>query len=183
MYFYTLKNKKMGQDNLVPEESIASKIYGIRGEKVMLSSDLAELYGVETRVLNQQVKRNIDRFPERYMFKLTQEENKALRSHSVTLKRGRHSKYPPYAFTEHGILMLSSILRSERAEKINIVIIDTFVKIRKMLSLDKDVLLKINEIEQKVANQDEQISAIFDYLKKFIKEESAPRQKIGYKKG
>ncbi|GAB5494806.1 MAG: ORF6N domain-containing protein [Phototrophicaceae bacterium] len=172
----------MNQKSIVPIEAIAGKIYEIRNEKVMLSSDLAELYGVETKVLNQQVKRNINRFPERYMFKLTQEENKALRSHFVTLKRGQHSKYPPYAFTEHGILMLSSILRSERAEKINIVIIDTFVKIRKMLALDKDVLLKLNEIEQKVASQDEQILAIFNYLKKFIKEESTPKPKIGYKK-
>ncbi len=172
----------MSQDNLVPEEIIASKIYEIRGEKVMLSSDLSELYGVQTKVLNQQLKRNINRFPERYMFRLTQDEYKALRSHFVTLKRGQHSKYPPYAFTEHGILMLSSILRSEQAEKINIVIIDTFVKIRKLLLLDKDVLLKLNEIEDKVASQDEQILTIFNYLKKFIKDESTPRTKIGYKK-
>ena len=172
----------MSQTNLVPEEIIASKIYEIRGKKVMLSSDLAELYGVETKVLNQQVKRNVNRFPERYMFKVTQEEYKALRSHFVTLKRGQHSKYPPYAFTEHGILMLSSILRSSQAEKINIVIIDTFVKIRKLLLLDKDVLLKLNEIEEKVASQDQQILTIFNYLKKFIKEESEPRSKIGYKK-
>lgn len=172
----------MAEESLVPEELILTKIYEIRGVKVMISPDLAELYGVETKVLNQQVKRNLSRFPERYMFKLTAEEHKALRSHFVTLKRGQHSKYPPYAFTEHGILMLSSILRSERAEKTNIVIIDTFVKIRKMLTLDKDVLLKLNEIEQRVANQDEQILAIFNYLKKFIKEESTPRKKIGYKK-
>lgn len=171
----------MSENKLVPEEIIASKIYEIRGEKVMISSDLAELYGVETKVLNQQVKRNLTRFPERYMFKLTQEEYKALRSHFVTLKRGQHSKYPPYAFTEHGILMLSSVLRSKQAEKVNIVIIDTFVKIRKLLLLDKDVLLKLNEIEEKVANQDEQILTIFNYLKKFIKEESKPRPKIGYK--
>ncbi len=171
----------MSENKLVPEEIITSKIYEIRGEKVMISSDLAELYGVETKVLNQQVKRNLTRFPERYMFKLTQEEYKALRSHFVTLKRGQHSKYPPYAFTEHGILMLSSILRSKQAEKVNIVIIDTFVKIRKLLLLDKDVLLKLNEIEEKVANQDEQILTIFNYLKKFIKEESKPRAKIGYK--
>ncbi|MEW7278189.1 ORF6N domain-containing protein [Aquimarina sp. 2201CG1-2-11] len=172
----------MSQENIIPEEVIANKIYEIRGEKVMLSSDLAELYGVETKVLNQQVKRNINRFPERYMFKLTSEEYKSLRSHFVTLKRGQHSKYPPYAFTEHGILMLSSILRSTQAEKINIVIIDTFVKIRKLLSLDKDVLLKLNEIEDRIATQDQQILTMFDYLKKFIKEESKPKNKIGFKK-
>ena len=103
----------------IPQEVIVSKIYEIRGMKVMLSSDLAELYEVETRRVNEQVKRNIGRFPERYMFKLTQEEHTSLRSQNATLKRGQHSKYPPYAFTEHGILMLSSVLKSERAEKVN----------------------------------------------------------------
>src|SRR3990172_5204898 len=89
----------------IPQEVIVNKIYHIRGKKVMLSNDLAELYQVEIKALNQQVKRNLRRFPERYMFKLTQGEYKALRSQNVTLKRGQHSKYPPYAFTEHGILM------------------------------------------------------------------------------
>ncbi len=95
------------------EALIAQKIYDLRGKKVMLSGDLADLYEVETKALNQQVKRNLRRFPERYMFRLTAEEyQEVLRSQNVTLKRGQHSKYPPYAFTEHGVLMLSSVLRS-----------------------------------------------------------------------
>lgn len=164
------------------ESTIANKIYLIRGLKVMLSNDLAELYQVPTKVLNQKVKRNTNRFPDRYMFKLTAEEyKKVLRSQNVTLKRGQHSKYPPYAFTEHGILMLSSILRSDRAEKVNIVIIDTFVKLRELLSTRKDILLKLEEMEKKLAGQDERIGMIFDYLKQFIKEKEEPREPIGFK--
>ncbi len=103
----------MGKGLEIKEALIARKIYEIRGKKVMLSGDLAELYEVETRILNQQVKRNLNRFPERYMFKLTKEEYKEiLRSQNVILGHGKYSKYPPYAFTEHGILMLSSVLRS-----------------------------------------------------------------------
>ena len=108
----------MSKKLIIPREVIANKIYEFRGKKVMLSTDLAELYEVETKRVNEQVKRNIGRFPERYMFKLTEEEHESLRSQNATLKRGQHSKYPPYAFTEHGILMLSSVLKSERADKV-----------------------------------------------------------------
>jgi hypothetical protein len=100
---------------LVPIELIASKIYLIRGIKVMLDRDLAELYGVETKVLKQAVRRNIDRFPDDFMFELTKGENQSLRSQNVTLKRGQHSKYLPFAFTEQGVAMLSSVLNSDRA--------------------------------------------------------------------
>jgi len=124
----------------IAEEIIISKIYNVRGKQVMLSYDLAELYQVETRMLNQQVKRNIGRFPERYMFQLTQNEYDRLRSQNVILKRGRRHKYMPYAFTEHGLLMLSSVLKSPRAEKVNMLIIDTFVKIRELLFLNKDLV-------------------------------------------
>jgi phage regulator Rha-like protein len=168
--------------SVLSEATVVNKIYLIRGQKLMLSNDLAELYQVQTKVLNQQVKRNISRFPDRYMFKLTSEEYKeALRSQNVTLKRGQHSKYPPYAFTEHGILMLSSILKSERAEKVNIIIIDTFVKLRELLSTRQDVLIKLEEMEKKITGQDEKISVIFDYLKKFINEQKNPPKQIGFK--
>lgn len=167
----------------IPKELILSKIYEIRGKKVMLSHDLAELYQVETRRLNEQVKRNIGRFPERYMFQLTTEEHQSLRSQNATLKRGQHSKYPPYAFTEHGVLMLSSVLRSERAEKVNLLIIDTFVELNQMLLTHKDLLLKMEELEKKVAGQDEKVQMIFDYLRQFIKEQEEPRKQIGYKRG
>ncbi len=135
----------------------------------MLSRDLAELYEVETKVLNQQVKRNLNRFPDRYMFRLTMAEyREALRSQNVTLKRGQHSKYPPYAFTEHGILMLSSILRSERAEKVNIIIIDTFVKLRELLTTHKDLLQKMKDIEMSVSSHDHQIQVLFEHLKREV---------------
>lgn len=165
----------------IPQEVIVSKIHLIRNKKVMLSSDLAELYQVETRALNQQVKRNINRFPERYMFRLTTEEHKALRSQNVILEKGQYSKYPPYAFTEHGILMLSSVLRSERAEKVNLLIIDTFVELNKMLLTHKDLLLGMEEIRKTVANQDEKIELVLGYLNQFIQQQNEPLPQIGFK--
>lgn len=165
----------------IPEEVIMSKIYEIRGKKVMLSNDLAELYQVETKALSQQVKRNIGRFPERYAFRLTAVEHKSLRSQNVTLKRGQHSKYPPYAFTEHGVLMLSNVLKSERAEKESLLIVDTFVKLREILLTHKDLLLEMENIRKKVSGQDEKIELIFNYLKQFIKEQEKPRKPIGFR--
>ena len=165
----------------IPHEVIVSKIYELRGAKVMLSVDLAELYDVETKRLNEQVKRNFGRFPERYMFKLTQVEYDSLRSQNASLKRGQHSKYLPYAFTEHGVLMLSSVLKSERAEKVNILIIDAFVKLNKMLLIHKDLLLEMDKMRKKVEGQDEKIEIIFNYLKQFILEQETPRKQIGYK--
>ena len=115
------------------------------------------------------------------MLCLTQEENQSLRSQNATLKRGQHSKYPPYAFTEHGILMLSSVLKSDRTDKVNMLIIDTFVKLNEMLLTHKDILLKLEEMEKKVSGQDEKIELIFNYLKQFINEQEKPRIAIGFK--
>lgn len=171
----------MSKSLAIPEEIIISKIYQIRGKKVMLSHDLAELYQVETKRLNEQVRRNPGKFPERYMFLLTQDEHQSLRSQNASLKRGEHSKYPPYAFTEHGIMMLSSVLKSERADKVNMLIIDTFVRLNEMLLTHKDILLKLEEMEKKVAGQDEKILIIFNYLKQFIRDHETPRKRIGYK--
>lgn len=165
----------------IPHEVIANKILLIRGKKVMLSNDLAKLYEVEVKRLNEQVKRNLNRFPDRYMFKLSLREHQSLRSQNATLKHGKHSKYPPYAFTEHGILMLSSILKSKRAEVVNILIIDTFVMLNSMLLSHKDILLKVDEIQKRVTSQDEKIELIFNYLKQFIKEKESPRRAIGFK--
>lgn len=166
----------------VSEGVVVDRIYRIRGLQVMLSSDLAELYQVQAKVLNQQVKRNIGRFPDRYMFRLALKEyQEVLRSQNVTLKRGQHSKYPPYGFTEHGILMLSSVLRSERAEKVNIVIIDTFIKLRELLSTRQEVLINLAEMEKKIGIQDHKISLVFDYLKRFINQRQRPSSKIGFK--
>ncbi|MDP3582958.1 MAG: ORF6N domain-containing protein [Ignavibacteria bacterium] len=116
---------------LIPVESISTKIHLVRGEKILLDSDLANLYGVETRTLNQAVTRNISRFPADFMFRLTKDEYASLRSQIVILKRGEHSKYLPSAFTEQGVAMLSSVLKSERAVQVNIAIMRAFVQMRK----------------------------------------------------
>lgn len=149
----------------------------------MLANDLAVLYQVETRRLNEQVKRNAGRFPERYMFQLTAKEYDSLRSQIATLKRGNHAKYLPYAFTEHGILMLSSVLRSERADKVNMLIVDTFIKLNEMLLSHKDILLKLEEMEKRIAGQDEKLLIIFSYLKELIQEREIPKNPIGFKVG
>ena len=148
----------MSKELAIPQEIILSKIYEIRGKKVVLSHDLAELYQVKTRRINEQVKRNIGRFPERYMFKLTPKEHQSLRSQNATLKRGQYSKYPPYAFTEHGVLMLSTVLRSERAEKVNLLIIDTFVALNTRILTHKDLLLEMEAIRKKVSAKMKKLS-------------------------
>ncbi len=172
---------------VIAEEIIISKIHTIRGKQVMLAQDLAELYEVETRVVNQQVKRNIGKFPERYMFQLTKDEYNRLRSQFVTLKRGQHIKYLPYAFTEHGILMLSSVLNSERADKVNMLIIDTFVKLRELMFIHKDVVHQLEKVQNKLTEHDNQIMVIFEYLKQLEKAkqqelEQKNRPKIGFRK-
>lgn len=171
---------------IIAEEIIVSKIYHVRGKQVMLSQDLAELYQVETRVVNQQVKRNIGKFPERYMFQLTREEHERLRSQNVILKRGQHAKYLPFAFTEHGILMLSSVLNSERADKVNMLIIDTFVKLRELMFIHKDVVHQLEQVQSKLTEHDSQLMLIFEYLKQLEKAkqeelEFKNRPKIGFK--
>ena len=165
----------------VPEEIIIDKIYLIRGNKVMLDSDIADLYGVETKRLKEQVKRNIQRFPKQFMFELTQEEYNSLRSQNATLKRGAHSKYLPYAFTEHGVLMLSNILKSKRAILMSIKIIDVFVKLREMLLTHKDILLKLEKLEKQTANNSADITMIFKVLKQLIAPTKKKRELIGFK--
>ncbi len=165
----------------IPDEVILSKIYLIRNQKVMLDRDLAELYGVETRQLKRAVKRNIKRFPKDFMFEFTKEELENLRCQFGTLKRGEHSKYLPFAFTEQGVAMLSSILNSDRAIMVNIQIIRIFTKMREIILTHKDVLLKVEQIEKKVISHDKKIELVFQYLKKFITYQEKPRKKIGFK--
>jgi phage regulator Rha-like protein len=177
--------KKNRNEIIIAEEIIISKIYNIRGKQVMLASDLSELYQVEAKVLNQQVKRNIGKFPDRYMFQLTKDEYARLRSQNVTLKRGQHSKYLPYAFTEHGVLMLSSVLNSERARKVNILIIDTFIRLREILFLHKDTANQLEKVMSKLDEHDNQISVIFEYLKqleqsKQVETDFKNRKRIGF---
>jgi hypothetical protein len=167
------------------DDTVINKIYLIRNEKVMLDSDLAELYGVETKRLNEQVKRNIDRFPEDFMFRLTESEFKNLKSQFATSSWGGHRKLP-YAFTEHGVLMLSSVLKSDLAIKVNIQIMRVYTKIRNMLASHKDLLLKFEQIETKIANHDDKIMLILKYIKQFEKVkqqqlEQKNRPRIGYK--
>ncbi len=166
-------------DSIVPAELIERKIYLIRNKKVMLDSDLAELYNVETKVLNQAVKRNIARFPEDFMFQLNKEEALELsRSQFVTLKRGQNIKYLPHVFTENGVAMLSSILNSERAIQVNIQIMRTFTKIREMLSSHKDLRHKIEEMEKKY---DSQFKIVFNAIKELMTPPEKLARKIGFK--
>lgn len=169
----------------IPDEVITSKIYQIRGQKIMLDSDLAELYQVETKRLNEQVKRNESRFPDDFMFQLTTEEWENLKSQNATSSWGGRRKLP-YAFTEHGVLMLSSILNSERAVAVNIHIMRVYTKLREMLLTHKDVLVELERIKQKVGANSNDIELIFNYLKQFEQAkqqqlEQENRGRIGFK--
>lgn len=151
----------------------------------MFSHDLAELYEVPTKVLNQQVKRNVGKFPDRYMFQLTREEADRLRSQYVTFNNWK-IKYLPSAFTEHGILMLASVLNSEKANRINFLIIDTFIKLRDLISQSKDILNQLEQVQNKLSSHGDQIMTIFNYLKKLEKVKQNEnlqkiRPRIGYK--
>lgn len=161
--------------SVIPQEVIASKIYVIRGQKVMLDSDLAELYGVETRVLNQAVKRNIERFPEDFMFQLSDEELENWRSQIVMSNSGAKMglRRAPYAFTEHGTLMLSSVLNSKKAIEMNLLIIRTFVKLREILALHQDIAKKINEHDRHIGN-------LYDHLERILKLDTGRKNPIGY---
>ena len=176
----------MEDQSLLSEETISNKIYFIRGQKVMLDSDLALLYGIETKVLKQSVKRNISRFPEDFMFELTKIESDSLRSQIVTLEKGRgkYQKYLPFAFTEHGVLMLSSVLKSDKAIQTNIQIMRIFTKVRQMLLDTTEIKVDILQIQKKLENHDKNIELVFSYLDELTekKEDENERVKIGYKK-
>lgn len=162
------------------EELVMTKIYVIDEKKVMLDSDLAELYQVETKRLNEQVKRNIDRFPEDFMFQLTTEQWENLKSQFATTSWGGRRSLP-YVFTEQGVAMLSSVLNSSTAIQVNIQIIRVFTKMREILLTHKDLLIEMEKIKQKVTGQDEKIELIFSYLQQFVKQNDQPRKSIGFK--
>jgi len=168
---------------VIPDEIILSKIYYVRELKVMIDSDLAELYGVETKVLKQQVKRNIDRFPDDFMFELTNEEFANLRSQFVTSSWGG-TRYLPMVFTEQGVAMLSSVLKSKQAIKVNIQIMRIFTKVRQLLTDNLSVKLEIVEIKKKLANQDKNIELVFNYLDELIEKQENPKphKQIGFKR-
>lgn len=182
-----LRSQKVNSDlkgkmkTLVPAETIEKKILLLRGEKVMLDTDLAALYGVETRVLVQAVKRNIERFPDDFMFQLSKEEADFLKSQIVTLKRGRgqHRKYLPYVFTEHGVAMLSSVLRSQRAIQVNIEIMRAFVRLRRILAENAELARRLDELEKKY---DAEFRQVFDAIKLLMAPPEQPKQPLGFRK-
>jgi hypothetical protein len=166
--------------DIVPVEIIESKILLLRGRKIMLDRDLAALYGVETKVLNQAVRRNIKRFPPDFMFRLDKTEmSRFLRSHLVTLKKGRglHVKYPPLAFTEQGIAMLSGVLNSERAIEVNIAVMRAFVRLRELIAGHRELARRLDQLENKY---DKQFKIVFDAIRELISPPVKPQKRIGF---
>jgi hypothetical protein len=179
-------------EKLLPlsDSIIENKIYTIHGLKVMLDKDLAALFNIETKRLKEQVKRNMERFPEHFMFELTVAEHESLRSQFATLKRGQHSKYLPIAFTEHGVLMLSNVLKSQSAIGMSIKIIEVFVKLREVVFANQELLIKLQKIEKHIISHghglkqhDEEIKIIFELIDELRKDKqkSNKRQPIGFK--
>jgi phage regulator Rha-like protein len=162
---------------LITAAQIEGKIFSIRGQKVMLSTDLAQLYGVEPRALVQAVKRNLDRFPEDFMFQLTDLEFVNLKSQIVISSWGGLRRATPYAFTENGVSMLSSVLNSNRAIQVNIQIMRTFTKLREIIATHKDLVKRLNELEKKY---DGQFQIVFEAIRQLIEIEEKPKRKIGY---
>jgi hypothetical protein len=188
-----LKEYFMENEILLSEELISNKIYFIRNQKVMIDVDLSELYNIETKRLNEQVKRNLSRFPDDFMFQLTENEFQNLKSQFATSSWGGTRKLP-YAFTEHGVLMLSSVLNSDKAIQTNIQIMRIFSKVRQMLLDTTDLKIDILQIQKKLENHDKNIELVFSYLDELSEKKEndprlfgelakqTPRTKIGYKK-
>lgn len=180
---------KKKNTSLIPEEVLVNKIYLIRDQKVMLDRDLSELYGVETKRLKEQVRRNKDRFPEDFMFELSKEELADWRSQFATSnKEMMGMRVPPFAFTEHGVLMLSSILNSKKAINVNIQIMRVFTKMKEVLSNHKEMLGRMDKFEETLDGQGHEIQVLFEYIKRLMEEKESkndppPRSKIGFKKG
>jgi hypothetical protein len=166
---------------LIPDEIVIHKILLLRGKRVMIDKDIAELYGVTTKRLNEQVKRNKKRFPEDFMFQLSQEEKDEVVANCDHLKTLKFSPNLPFAFTEHGAVMLASVLNSDRAIEVNIQIVRIFTQIREVLLTNKDILLKLEILERKMTGHDEEIRVIFEALKGLINPPREPRRRIGFK--
>jgi hypothetical protein len=178
-----MAKKPSAAGQVVPVEFIERKIYLIRGYKVMLDSDLAELYQVPTKVLNQAVRRNLDRFPADFMFRLNDQELENWRSQIVTSNPGAKMglRRPPYAFTEHGVAMLSSVLMSKRAVELNILIIRAFVRLREYLATHKDLARKLEDVERTQEEHSAHIRQIYDYIQRLLKPAPEhPKRRIGF---
>ena len=159
---------------------IENRIFLIRNQKVMVDRDLAELYGVETKYLNRQVKRNIERFPEEFMFQLNQKEKQELVTNCHRFQSMKHATTRPYVFTEHGVAMLASVLKSERAVKISIHIVKTFIRLREFIITHKELAQKMEELEQKIGAHDQEIKTIIEFIRRLIDEPEKQKPQIGF---
>lgn len=175
------EKKKPSAETIVPSELIEKRIYLVRGQKVMLDSDLAELYGVTTGNLNLAVRRNKTRFPRDFMFQLTPEEAKSLLLQTARAKGRGGRRTPPYVFTEQGVAMLSSVLRSEHAVQVNIAIMRAFVRLRELLAVHKDLAHKIEALERKDAEHDAKFRVVFEAIQELLQDTPSPRRRIGFK--
>ena len=164
---------------LVPQ-AVASRILLLRGQRVMLDADLAELYGVETKVLNQAVKRNAERFPMDFMFQLTAAEKDEVVTNCDHLARLKFSSSLPYAFTEHGALMLGNVLKSSRAVEVSLLVVRAFVQIREMLSAHKDISAKLDQMERKLSSHDQAIAGLIDAIRQLMNPPAPARRGIGF---
>jgi hypothetical protein len=175
-------NQAMSEEIVsIPDEILINKIFIIRGKRVMVDADLAELYGVTTKRLNEQVKRNMMRFPADFMFQLTTDEKEALIQTFDHLIKLKYSTTLPHAFTEHGAVMLASVLNSKKAITVNVQIVRIFSRMREMLLTHKDILLQLEKLERKATRQDADIKLIFKYLKELLSPSSQPMRKIGFR--
>jgi hypothetical protein len=168
---------------ITPDELIINKIYLIRDKKIMLDRDLSELYGVKSIRLREQVKRNAERFPEHFMFQLTDEETEIMVSQNAIPSKQHLGGSLPYAFTEHGIIMLANVLKSNKAVQVSIRIIEIFIQMRELILSHKDVLLKLEQLEKQTIKNSKDVQLIFQYLKKLLTpEKQVQRKQIGYKR-
>jgi len=165
---------------IITQGLIENNIFLIRGQKIMIDRDLAKLYGVETKYLNRQVKRNIGRFPGEFMFQLNPEEKNELVTKCHRFETMKHSSVLPYAFTEHGVAMLASVLKSETAVKISIQIIKVFIKLKQILSTHKELAYKLAELERKIEKHDTQIQTIFEAIRQLMSIPEKPKRRIGF---
>lgn len=170
----------MSSSKTVPIESV---IVIVRGQRVILASDLARIYGVETRVLNQAVKRNIDKFPDDFMFRVTRSEAEEIvrsRSQSVILKRGQNVKYLPFAFTEHGAIMAANVLNSPRAVQMSVFVVRAFVRLRQMVSTHKELAAKLGQLERQVSTHDSHIRSLFQAIRQLVVPQEKKKRRIGF---
>ena len=175
------------RNTLIPAERIAQAIFVIRGQKVIIDADMGELYEVTTKRFNEQVRRNLERFPQDFMFQLTQQEWDALRSQFATLKtgRGQHRKYLPYAFTEHGAIMAATILNSPRATEVSVYVVRAFVRLREVLASNKELALKFSELESRIGRKldshDQAIAGILNAIRELMRPPEPPKKRpIGF---